>query len=427
MKRITWGVVLGALGGVASWLVAEPLLELVDRYVPALGLEPAVAAFLPPLAFGCSAGVYLGIFLGIGDGILAKNSRIFTRGLLLGGLAGFLAGILGAAIGEFMIQTLGGSAIVRALGWGVFGGTLGVGPGLVMRSRGRARRGLIGGAFGGVLGGLLFGLAHGFTGVNVYARSLGLPVMGAVLGVAYAIAETLLRQAWLTILSGKAEGYELVLGTEPVILGGGSRADVRLIADPPVPGIAARVSPTENGYRIEKLDIETIQVNDEAIEEIRLVDGDVIRIGRIRVLFRDRAQRETTDRNRVGSGKLPVKQRTTDKEIPSHGTPKAGGAYAPPRRFLVGLDGEFKGRKFALEGDLVRVGRDDENEIVLDEGSISNNHAEIVKKGKWTVLFDRGSTNGTFVKDRRVAENALRDGFELKFGQLRFEYHEDPE
>jgi Ca-activated chloride channel family protein len=46
--------------------------------------------------------------------------------------------------------------------------------------------------------------------------------------------------------------------------------------------------------------------------------------------------------------------------------------------------------------DEVRIGRADDNDIVIEEGEVSNYHCRIVRRGDDLLLEDLGSTNGTF-------------------------------
>ena len=55
-----------------------------------------------------------------------------------------------------------------------------------------------------------------------------------------------------------------------------------------------------------------------------------------------------------------------------------------------------------IEKSLVRVGRDDEMDIIIDNPSVSRNHAEIrVEENGW-VVEDLGSSNGTFMKGEKI-------------------------
>jgi FHA domain len=75
------------------------------------------------------------------------------------------------------------------------------------------------------------------------------------------------------------------------------------------------------------------------------------------------------------------------------------------------------------------VGRDPSCEIVVADGSVSRKHARLEQRaGIWWVV-DQGSANGTYLNSLRIAEQALRNGQELRFGALayRVDLKEDPE
>ncbi|MBU6422785.1 MAG: FHA domain-containing protein [Chloroflexota bacterium] len=73
-------------------------------------------------------------------------------------------------------------------------------------------------------------------------------------------------------------------------------------------------------------------------------------------------------------------------------------------------------RRLALGAEPLAIGRDVENDLVLDDRRVSRRHAEIrLRLGRYT-LYDLQSTNGTFVNGRRVAEVALSDGDRITIG-----------
>lgn len=83
--------------------------------------------------------------------------------------------------------------------------------------------------------------------------------------------------------------------------------------------------------------------------------------------------------------------------------------------------------------DVVRdqsvVGRDPVCEIVVSDGSVSRKHARLeLRAGIWWVV-DQGSANGTYLNSLRIAEQALKNGQELRFGALAFrvDLKDDPE
>jgi hypothetical protein len=75
-----------------------------------------------------------------------------------------------------------------------------------------------------------------------------------------------------------------------------------------------------------------------------------------------------------------------------------------------------EGRRVPLTGEPITIGRDPENDLVLDDRRVSRRHAEIrLRLGRYT-LYDLQSTNGTFVNGRRVAEIVLSDGDRIAIG-----------
>jgi hypothetical protein len=79
--------------------------------------------------------------------------------------------------------------------------------------------------------------------------------------------------------------------------------------------------------------------------------------------------------------------------------------------------------RIELTEQTVTIGRKPESTIVLADPNVSRNHAEIRPKGSGYVLVDLGSTNGSRINGRRVAEQALADGDDISFGNthIRFE------
>ena len=79
--------------------------------------------------------------------------------------------------------------------------------------------------------------------------------------------------------------------------------------------------------------------------------------------------------------------------------------------------------------DQSMVGRDPSCEIVVTDGSVSRRHARFEKRGGAWWVVDQGSANGTYLNSLKVAEQALKNNQELRFGALAFrvDLREDPE
>ena len=89
---------------------------------------------------------------------------------------------------------------------------------------------------------------------------------------------------------------------------------------------------------------------------------------------------------------------------------------------LIHPAGPNLGRRYLLDQDYISIGRDTENDIVLDRDSVSRRHARIDTVGSQKVLADLGSTNGTYVNDRPVQEHPLRAGDQVKIGDTIFKF-----
>lgn len=90
----------------------------------------------------------------------------------------------------------------------------------------------------------------------------------------------------------------------------------------------------------------------------------------------------------------------------------------PPLRLRL-LDGARRDHEVLIRKPVTTVGRALDNDVVLESGDISRHHARLeYARGEVRVL-DLGSTNGTRINGRRVADGRLRPGDEVAFGALR--------
>ncbi len=79
------------------------------------------------------------------------------------------------------------------------------------------------------------------------------------------------------------------------------------------------------------------------------------------------------------------------------------------------------------EGDSI-LGRSSEATIQLDSTTVSREHARISVRGTEATLEDLGSKNGTFAGEARVeGATRLRDGDQIRLGQLRLVFRADPD
>ncbi len=81
----------------------------------------------------------------------------------------------------------------------------------------------------------------------------------------------------------------------------------------------------------------------------------------------------------------------------------------------------LKGRlvqTLSFQGDVLRIGRMRENDIVISNASVSRFHAVLKRENGQVILEDSGSENGCYVNGTRVASSiALEPGDEVLIGK----------
>jgi DNA-binding CsgD family transcriptional regulator len=87
------------------------------------------------------------------------------------------------------------------------------------------------------------------------------------------------------------------------------------------------------------------------------------------------------------------------------------------------------GERCLLKGNVMRIGRDPANEMVLiGDPRVSRSHAELLLRQSQWIILDLGSSNGTKVNNRRIEQHPLRDGDRIQLGSTTIVYiaREDP-
>ena len=77
------------------------------------------------------------------------------------------------------------------------------------------------------------------------------------------------------------------------------------------------------------------------------------------------------------------------------------------------------GREYRLVGKTIRLGRASDNDIVLEDKSISRYHALISVATDQVLLEDLKSRNGVRVSGSKVKRSELKDGDEIQIGDLK--------
>ncbi|HEY7425338.1 MAG TPA: FHA domain-containing protein, partial [Gemmataceae bacterium] len=94
---------------------------------------------------------------------------------------------------------------------------------------------------------------------------------------------------------------------------------------------------------------------------------------------------------------------------------------------LVTIKGPNPGQRFALQGDSLLIGRQEDSGLYLDSLAVSRQHARLVCHGGEYFIEDVGSSNGTFINGRRISRpTPLTERDALQIGPYVFNLRADP-
>jgi hypothetical protein len=90
---------------------------------------------------------------------------------------------------------------------------------------------------------------------------------------------------------------------------------------------------------------------------------------------------------------------------------------------VVRSGGGRAGEHFSPEGERTTIGRSPDNDVFLDDVTVSRKHAVLMQDGGEFRIEDLGSLNGTFVNRRRIDSAArLESGDEVQIGKYRLSF-----
>lgn len=87
-----------------------------------------------------------------------------------------------------------------------------------------------------------------------------------------------------------------------------------------------------------------------------------------------------------------------------------------PKATLREVRPDGSSHAFIADGRPLTLGRAPDNGVVLRDGRASRHHARLYGRRGGLLITDLGSTNGTWVNDRRVQEMALGEGDRIRIG-----------
>ncbi|MGD8536972.1 MAG: adenylate/guanylate cyclase domain-containing protein [Candidatus Aminicenantes bacterium] len=87
---------------------------------------------------------------------------------------------------------------------------------------------------------------------------------------------------------------------------------------------------------------------------------------------------------------------------------------------IIGSDGRVS--NFLIDKDEITIGRGEDNDLVLSDGSVSRHHAKIIKDQKNYTISDLGSFNGTRVNGKSIQSAPLKDEDEIRIGVVKLNF-----
>ncbi len=80
---------------------------------------------------------------------------------------------------------------------------------------------------------------------------------------------------------------------------------------------------------------------------------------------------------------------------------------------------------FPLDKAVINIGRHSTNDLVLDDPHVSRHHAQLRGIRNQFVIFDVGSTGGTFLNGRKITQSTLQTGDVIRIGVINLIYIQD--
>lgn len=232
------------------------------------------------------------------QGAIINGAAGATLGLLGGVIVSLFVDQLYNALVDTVSQSAGSiypRILARSLTWGILGLFLTIAPGLVMRNGKKLTIGLIGGLLGGLVGGALFDpVAQATNGNTHLSRLVVLLAIGIIAGAATGLIENAAKSGWLKVTAGLIAGKQFILYRNPTFIGSGPECQIYLFRDNKIGRRHAAVHIVPGGFELENLPLgATTLVNGKSIERVRLRGGDVIQIGATCFSFQEKEKEKS--------------------------------------------------------------------------------------------------------------------------------------
>ena len=83
------------------------------------------------------------------------------------------------------------------------------------------------------------------------------------------------------------------------------------------------------------------------------------------------------------------------------------------------LQNDRQVKTFSLTAGGISIGRSDENDVFLNDTTISAQHAKIYTYFNTPYIEDLNSTNGTFINGKQIQKHLIKPGDVVQIGKLK--------
>jgi len=212
----------------------------------------------------------------------------------------------------------------------------------------------------------------------------------------------------MKLLFPNGEHAQVQLAFGRTTLGSAADAKVVLLS----PGIAPRHAEIEVSAMATKIssmhpnnDL-TVNAKPVGTTPMELKPGDLVTFAQVRARV-----------VAVEKAAAPTTPKAKEADVADDGRTKVRAAL--PKFVLRGVSGVTFGKVFPVMPSTV-IGRQHDCEVPIASEEVSRRHAELKVTPDGVMVEDLGSSNGTFVNDRRITRQLMKPGDELRLDTIRF-------
>ena len=215
------------------------------------------------------------------------------------------------------------------------------------------------------------------------------------------------------------DGREYAIGPMGLSIGRDPSCDL-VVATADVSRRHATIRPASGGYLLLDTSANGVFVNNARVQaELSLGRGDTLRVGSGEFRFYAEQAAPEEDIQHPGLQNTGMFEAATPSQAAAGAA--ANSASRPVAGYLEIInEGPTKGVRFPLDSPRIAVGRGSHNDLVINDDSVSEQHAKLQRREDAWYLIDLDSTNGTYLSGSRVTDEVkLSSGSDVRFGGVK--------